>query len=76
FGKKYLEAMKDKWEFLTQEGGKLELRPEKILELIRDISSLKITGHSSDVNQAKSDLAKIEQTLENVTNNVLTPIIS
>ncbi|WP_422849871.1 DUF759 family protein [Borreliella afzelii] len=76
FGKKYLEAMKDKWEFLTQEGGKLELRPQKILELIRDISSLKITGHSSEVNEAKSNLAKIEQTLENVTNNVLRPIIS
>ncbi|EEF84095.1 conserved hypothetical protein (plasmid) [Borreliella spielmanii A14S] len=76
FGKKYLETMKDKWELSTKEGGNLKLRPEKVLELIKDISSLKITGHSSDVNKAKSDLAKIEQTLENVTNNVLTPIIS
>ncbi|WP_422850062.1 DUF759 family protein, partial [Borreliella afzelii] len=76
FGKKYLEAMKDKWELSTKEGGKLELRPEKILELIRDISSLKIPGHSSDVNKAKSNLAKIEQTLQNLTNDVLTPIIS
>ncbi|WP_418885700.1 DUF759 family protein [Borreliella tanukii] len=76
FGKKYLEAMKDKWELSTKEGGKLELRPEKILELIRDISSLKITGHSSDVNEAKSDLANIEQTLQDLTNNVLRPIIS
>lgn len=68
--------MKDQWEFLTQEGGKLELRPQKVLELIEDISSLKIPGHSSDVNKAKSNLAKIEQTLQNLTNDVLTPIIS
>ncbi|WP_419255504.1 DUF759 family protein, partial [Borreliella afzelii] len=60
----------------TQEGGKLELRPQKVLELIEDISSLKIPEHSSDVNKAKSDLAKIEQTLQNLTNDVLTPIIS
>ncbi|WP_418909445.1 DUF759 family protein (plasmid) [Borreliella sinica] len=76
FGKKYLEAMKDKWEFSTKEGGKLKLRPEKILELIKDISSLKITGHSSDVNEAKSDLVNIEQTLQDLTNDVLRPIIS
>ncbi|OJH14319.1 hypothetical protein ER70_09480, partial (plasmid) [Borreliella bissettiae] len=76
FGEKYLEAMKNKLEFLTQEGGKKKLRPEIIADLIKDISSLKIMGHSSDIAEAKSDLAEIEQTLQDLTNNVLRPAIS
>ncbi len=75
FGEKYLEAMKNKLEFLTQEGGKKKLRPEIIADLIKDISSLKIMGHSDEVARAKSNLAKIEQNLEDVTNNVLMPVI-
>ncbi|AEL19094.1 conserved hypothetical protein (plasmid) [Borreliella bissettiae DN127] len=75
FGEKYLEAMKNKLELLTKEGGKKKLRPEIIADLIKDISSLKIMGHSDKVSKAKSDLAKIEQTLENVTSDVLMPVI-
>ncbi|WP_418906209.1 DUF759 family protein (plasmid) [Borreliella burgdorferi] len=75
FGEKYLEAMKNKLEFLTQEGGKKKLRPEIIADLIKDISSLNIMGHSDEVALAKSNLAKIEQNLEDVTNNVLMPVI-
>ncbi len=76
FGEKYLEAMKNKLEFLTQEGGKQKLRPEIIADLIKDISSLKIMGYSSDIEQAEDDLADIEQTLKDLTNNVLRPVIS
>ncbi|WP_367604228.1 DUF759 family protein (plasmid) [Borreliella burgdorferi] len=75
FGEKYLEAMKNKLEFLTQEGGKKKLRPEIIKDLLKDISSLNIMGHSDEVARAKSNLAKIEQNLEDVTNNVLMPVI-
>ncbi|WP_210376271.1 DUF759 family protein, partial [Borreliella burgdorferi] len=63
-------------EFLTQEGGKKKLRPEIIADLINDISSLKIMGYSSDIEQAEDDLADIEQTLQDLTNNVLRPAIS
>ncbi|MCD2401729.1 DUF759 family protein [Borreliella bissettiae] len=76
FGEKYLEAMKNKLELLTKEGGKKKLRPEIIADLIKDISSLKIMGHSSDIAESKSDLAEIEQTLQDLTNSVLRPVIS
>ncbi|OJH14170.1 hypothetical protein ER70_10315 (plasmid) [Borreliella bissettiae] len=75
FGEKYLEAMKNKLEFLTQEGGEKKLRPEIIADLIKDISSLKIMGHSDKLSEGKSKLDKIEQTLENVTSDVLMPVI-
>ncbi|ACN55362.1 DUF759 family protein [Borreliella burgdorferi] len=75
FGEKYLEAMKNKLEFLTQEGGKKKLRPEIIADLIKDISSLKIMGHSDELSSAKSKLDKIEQSLEKTTSKVLMPVI-
>ncbi|MGF7102270.1 Pyruvate/2-oxoacid:ferredoxin oxidoreductase gamma subunit/tetrahydromethanopterin S-methyltransferase subunit G [Borreliella kurtenbachii] len=75
FGEKYLEAMKKKLEFLTQEGGKKKLRPEIITDLIKDISSLNIMGHSDKVAEAKSKLDKIEQSLEKTTSKVLMPAI-
>ncbi|WLN24789.1 hypothetical protein [Borreliella bavariensis] len=37
---------------------------------------MNIFNPSSDVNKAKSDLANIEQTLQDLTNNVLRPVIS
>ncbi|ACN92273.1 conserved hypothetical protein (plasmid) [Borreliella burgdorferi 94a] len=75
FGEKYLEAMKNKLEFLTQEGGKKKLRPEIIADLINDISSLKIMGHSDKLSEGKSKLDKIEQSLEKTTSKVLMPVI-
>ncbi|WP_420025416.1 DUF759 family protein [Borreliella valaisiana] len=61
---------------MIKKGENLKLRPQAIKDITRDLLSLKITGHSSDVNKAKSNLAEIEQTLENVTNDVLRPVIS
>ncbi|WP_418455473.1 DUF759 family protein (plasmid) [Borreliella californiensis] len=75
FGEKYLEAMKDKLELLTKEGGKLKLRPEIIEGFIKDISSLKIMGHSDKLSEAKSKFDKIEQSLEKGAANVLMPMI-
>ncbi|WP_420025747.1 DUF759 family protein (plasmid) [Borreliella yangtzensis] len=75
FGKKYLESARKLIEMKTQEGGDLKLRPQAIKDLMRDLLSLKITGHSDELNRAKSNLAKLEQNLQNATTKVLMPII-
>ncbi|MBB6043601.1 DUF759 family protein (plasmid) [Borreliella yangtzensis] len=75
FGKKYLESARSLLEMKTKEGGDLKLRPQAIKDLMRDLLSLKITGHSDELNRAKSNLAKLEQNLQNATTKVLMPII-
>ncbi|WP_418905971.1 DUF759 family protein [Borreliella carolinensis] len=75
FGEKYLEAIKDKLKIRTDRGDKLKLRPHMIKDFMNDALSLHIIRHLNDVNKAKSDLAKIEQTLQNLTNDVLMPAI-
>ncbi|MGF7102265.1 DUF759 family protein [Borreliella kurtenbachii] len=76
FREKHLEAIKDKLEPRTKEGRELHPRPQAIVDVINDILSLKILGYSNEVQKAKSDLANIEQTFQNLTNDVLQPIIS
>ncbi|WP_420025072.1 DUF759 family protein [Borreliella valaisiana] len=75
FGKKYLESARKLIEMKTQEGGDLKLRPQAIKDLMKDLLSLKIEGHFDELNKAKSNIAKIEQNLQNATTKVLMPII-
>ncbi|WP_418457457.1 DUF759 family protein [Borreliella andersonii] len=53
----------------------MKLRLQEIEGVIKDLLSLNIFNPSSDVNKAKSDLANIEQTLQDLTNDVLRPTL-
>ncbi|WP_421114475.1 hypothetical protein QIA00_05100 (plasmid) [Borreliella americana] len=54
----------------------MKLRLQEIEGVIKDLLSLKIFNPSSDVKKAKSDLVNIEQTLQDLTNDVLRTTLS